>query len=426
VKGDVHDIGKNLVDIILSNNGFEVRNLGIKQPIEKILEAHHAWKADAIGLSGLLVKSTVIMKENLQYLKDQGLEVPVILGGAALTRAYVEQECRQVYGGPVLYAEDAFEGLRHMQALVNGSLSAEATAPKAPSIRVLRRGEGAMPLTAHGQSSFIRHGHAVPTPPFWGVKEVAHPVEDLFAFLDEFVVLRNRWSFTQGALSDEAFAEVLRTKAEPELARWKKLVASEGLLKPRARYGYFPVAAAGDDLKVFDPADSTKEIGRFRFPRQQGGRRLCIADHFLPEVDAEPGGRDVLALQVVSLGDEAAAHAKSLYEAEHFGDYFYFHGLATELTEAYAELLHAQVRRELGIHAKDAPQLRQLFSQGYQGSRYSFGYPACPDLEGNAPILQLLDGEQIGVRLTETFQMDPEYATSAVIAWHPQARYFAV
>ncbi len=423
VKGDVHDIGKNLVDIILSNNGFEVKNLGIKQPIESILKTLEEWPADAIGLSGLLVKSTVIMRENLQFMEDQRLKVPVILGGAALTRAYVEQDCRQVYAGAVLYAEDAFEGLRHMRTIANGELAA-GPVPEAvlPSIRVTKRGESTVKLNAHGQSEWIRHGHTVPTPPFWGIREVAHSVEDLYAFLDEFVVLRNRWSFTQGSLSDEAFEAVLREKARPELEKWKRLLVNERLLQPKARYAYLPAAASGETLKVFDPQDPSQQIGRFDFPRQAGGRRLCIADHFLPETQ----GRDLLALQLVSLGDEAAAYAKSLYEAERFGDYFYFHGLATELTEAYAEFLHAHIRRELDIHHKDAPQLRQLFSQGYQGSRYSFGYPACPDLEGNAPILELLEGERIGVHLTESFQMDPEYATSAVVAWHPQARYFAV
>ncbi|MFN8011916.1 MAG: methionine synthase [Holophagaceae bacterium] len=432
VKGDVHDIGKNLVDIILSNNGFEVRNLGIKQPIEKILEAFEAWPADAIGLSGLLVKSTVVMRENLQLMADRGLSVPVILGGAALTRDYVEGDCRAVYGGPVLYAEDAFEGLRHLKALTGAAPAAvpdrpsATTGPEPPpstsGITVLRAGSAATALTEAGQSAWVRRGHEVPTPPFWGVRTHEATVAELFEYLDTFVVIRNRWAFTQGALSDDAFAEVLRTKAEPQLAAWKARLIAEPILRPRALQGYFPACADGDALRVFT-FEGLEEIRRLPFPRQAGGRRLCIADFFEPE---SSGRLDVLPLQVVTLGHEAADFAARLYAEHRFGEYFAFHGLATELTEAYAELMHARVRRELGIHGRDAASLRQLFSQGYQGSRYSYGYPACPDLEGNGPILDLLGGPSIGVELTESFQMTPEYTTSALIAWHPQARYFAV
>jgi len=427
VKGDVHDIGKNLVDIILSNNGFEVKNLGIKQPIETILDALDAWPADAVGLSGLLVKSTVIMRENLLFMEERGLKVPVILGGAALTRDYVEGDCRRVYGGPVLYAEDAFEGLRHMKALGAGDDHAHATRPvdTAPSlsgITVLKRGASAVALTEAGQSAWVRRSEEIPAPPFWGVREFAPSVAELFDFLDTFVVIRNRWAFTQGTTSDEAFAEILRTKAEPQLAAWKERLVHEPILRPRALYGYFPACADGDALRIFG-FEGRDEITRIPFPRQASGRRLCIADFFEPE---SAGRLDVLPLQVVTLGQEAADFAGQLYAGHDYADYFAFHGLATELTEAFAELLHARIRRELGIHHRDAASLRQLFSQGYQGSRYSFGYPACPDLEGNAPILDLLGGPNIGVTLTESFQMDPEYTTSALIACHPQARYFAV
>ncbi len=423
VKGDVHDIGKNLVDIILSNNGFEVRNLGIKQPIEAILKELKAWPADAIGLSGLLVKSTVIMKENLHFMEEQGLKVPVILGGAALTRDYVEGDCRRAYAGPVFYAEDAFEGLRHMQALVAGDSSGvPAAAPAAVAsgeIKILRRGGAAVPLSASGQSSWVRHEETPPTPPFWGVREDAATTEELFGHLDEFALIRNRWGFAQGSQTDEAFAAVLRDKAEPQLARWKARLAAAPMLEPRARYGYFPVRAEGDALQVFDPADLTRPLARLTFPRQAAGRRLSLPDFFRAD------GTDVLALQLVTLGQTAADHAARLYKEDGYADYFAFHGLATELTEAYAELLHARIRRELGIQGKDLPG-RALFAQGYQGSRYSYGYPACPDLEGNGPILDLLGGGEIGVRLSESHQMDPEYTTSALVAWHPQARYFSI
>ncbi len=422
VKGDVHDIGKNLVDIILSNNGFEVKNLGIKQPIEAILKELKAWPADAIGLSGLLVKSTVIMKENLHFMEEQGLKVPVILGGAALTRDYVEGDCRRAYAGAVFYAEDAFEGLRHMQALVAGEPGVPAAAPAAVAagdIKILRRGGAAVPLTTSGQSSWVRHEGAPPTPPFWGVREDTATTEELFGYLDEFALIRNRWGFAQGSQNDEAFAAVLRDKAEPQLARWKARLAATPMLEPRARYGYFPVHAEGDSLQVFDPAEPTRPLARLTFPRQTAGRRLSLPDFFRADQT------DVLALQLVTLGQTAADHAARLYKEDGYADYFAFHGLATELTEAYAERLHARIRRELGIQGKDLPG-RALFAQGYQGSRYAYGYPACPDLEGNGPLLELLGGGEIGVRLSESHQMDPEYTTSALVAWHPQARYFSI
>ncbi len=422
VKGDVHDIGKNLVDIILSNNGFEVKNLGIKQPIESILKELEAWPADAVGLSGLLVKSTVIMKENLHFMEELGLKVPVILGGAALTRDYVEGDCRRSYSGAVFYAEDAFEGLRQMQALVGGGTGVPApvtAASAAGEIKILRRGEAAVPLTAQGQSSWVRHDALPPTPPFWGVRELSDSPSDLFEHLDEFALIRNRWGFSQGSQSDEAFAAVLKEKAEPQLAQWKGRLAGDPIFQPKARYGYFPVRAEGDSLRVFDPADHAKTLALLTFPRQTSSRRLCLSDFFSADQT------DVLALQLVTLGQAAADHAARLYAEDGYGDYFAFHGLATELTEAYAERLHARIRRELSIQGKDLPG-RALFAQGYQGSRYSYGYPACPDLEGNGPILELLQGSAIGVHLSESHQMDPEYTTSALVAWHPQARYFSV
>jgi 5-methyltetrahydrofolate--homocysteine methyltransferase len=265
----------------------------------------------------------------------------------------------------------------------------------------------------------VKRGLDIPVPPFWGVREAGHSVAEIFEYLDEFVVIRNRWSFTQGKLSDEAFGEVLKVKAEPLLAAWKARILAEGLLEPRALYGYFPVRAEGDSLAVHTP-ERDRVLARIPFPRQDQGRRLCIADFF------DPGRFDVLPLQLVTLGRKAAELAAQLYRADRYSDYFLFHGLATELTEAYAERLHGAIRRELGIHGHDAAQLRQLFNQGYQGSRFSFGYPACPDLEGNATILDLLGGAAIGVDISPQFQMDPEYTTSALVAWHPQARYFAV
>jgi len=368
------------------------------------------------------VKSTVIMKENLHFMEELGLKVPVILGGAALTRDYVEGDCRRTYSGSVFYAEDAFEGLRHMQALVAGEISVPAAATAASAageIKILRRGGAAVPLTVQGQSSWVRHDTPAPNPPFWGVRELADAPVDLFEHLDAFALIRNRWGFSQGSQSEEVFTAVLRDKAVPQLVRWKERLATDPLFQPKARYGYFPVRAEGNSLRVLDPADPAQTLALLTFPRQASGRRLCIPDFFSAD------RTDVLALQLVTLGQGAADHAAKLYGEDGYGDYFAFHGLATELTEAYAERIHARIRRELGIAGKDLPG-RALFAQGYQGSRYSYGYPACPDLEGNGPLLDLLQGSEIGVHLSESHQMDPEYTTSALVAWHPQARYFAV
>ncbi len=276
-----------------------------------------------------------------------------------------------------------------------------------------------LPLTSLGQSSCVRHDALRPDPPYWGVRELTYTPVDLFEHLDAFALIRNRWGFSQGSQSDEAFATVLRDKAVLQLAKWKERLATNPLFHPKARYGYFPVRAEGDALRVFDPAERERTLALLTFPRQAAGRRLCITDFFRADQT------DALALQLVTLSQAAADHAARLYREDGYADYFAFHGLATELTEAYAERLHARIRRELGIHAKDLPG-RALFAQGYQGSRYSYGYPACPDLEGNGPILDLLGGREIGVTLSDSHQMDPEYSTSALVAWHPQARYFSV
>jgi 5-methyltetrahydrofolate--homocysteine methyltransferase len=443
VKGDVHDIGKNLVEIILSNNGFEVLNLGIKQPIESIVETYRSQGADAIGLSGLLVKSTVIMKENLEYMAAHGFDIPVILGGAALTRDFVERECQAVYKGPVFYAEDAFSGLHLMEKICSGGVAellaarrqaAEKSAGSAESgdkIVVVRRGDKKVDLDAQGQSSWVRRGHTVPQPPFWGVRKAEHSLTEVFDYLDDFALLRSRWGFAQGQLTDTEFEKVLNEKARPTLERLKERVIREKALHPAALYGYFPACSRGsNEIVVYDPqsirtgagVNSREVIARFEFPRQANGRQLCIADFIAHEAT---GIVDVLGVQLVTMGHVASEKAHAAYSDNQFSEYFFMHGLSTELTEAYAELIHAQVRRDLGIHGRDAASRRALFSQGYQGSRYSFGYPACPDMELNAPLLKLLGAEQIGVTLSESFQMVPEQTTSALVVYHPQARYFS-
>jgi 5-methyltetrahydrofolate--homocysteine methyltransferase len=468
VKGDVHDIGKNLVEIILSNNGYEVVNLGIKQPIESILEKYKdlgAGRIDCIGLSGLLVKSTVIMKENLEYMASRGYTVPVVLGGAALTRAFVEEDCQAVYPGPVLYAGDAFDGLRYMEriaaakargetpnaaalraveARVSLSAAKEDATPQPAhevppadaqavglraGIKVVRKGDSKVGLDAHGQSTWVRRTEPVPTPPFFGVQTLDISVADAFAFLDEFALVRSRWGFQQGNMDDAAFQRVLEEKAHPTLEKWRARLLAESILHPKAAYGYFPACSQGDTVLVYAPGtlahtppEKREILARFPFPRQTSGRQLCIADFYRHE---NSGELDVLGVQLVTMGEEASAVAARLYEAQDFTNYFYFHGLATELTEACAERIHKRIRTELGAAGRDATSIRQLFSQGYQGSRYSFGYPACPDMELNAPLLTLLGAERIGVHLSESFQMAPEQSTSAIVTVHPQARYFS-
>lgn len=451
VKGDVHDIGKNLVEIILSNNGYEVDNLGIKQPIDGILARYKETGADAIGLSGLLVKSTAIMKEDLTFLAEQNINVPVVLGGAALTRKFVEEDCQAIYKGPVLYAEDAFEGLRIMDTIatrkqkgltidaaslrkpIAGATSNQENSEENPvasnaasKIKIVHKGQSTVALTASGQSSWIKHDtktQPAPTPPFWGTKVLEGTTDELFSYLDTFALVRSRWGFVQKNQSDDEFNAILKNKAEPMLEKWKAFFAAQPDLKPEAIYGYFPVQSEGNFLIVYDPHNQTRVLAKFDFPRQESGRRLCIADFYLPR---ESGLMDVMPLQVVTIGNRAADITAQLYKDQKYTDYFYFHGLCTELTEAYAEFLHARIRRELGIHAKDAKNMRQLFSQGYQGSRFSFGYPACIDLTGNEVIANLLDAKRIGVTLSESFQMVPELTTSALVSWHPQARYFSV
>ena len=460
VKGDVHDIGKNLVEIILSNNGFEVLNLGIKQPIETIVETYRTQGADAIGMSGLLVKSTVIMKDNLEYMKAHRFNIPVILGGAALTRNFVEGECRDAYAGPVFYAEDAFAGLHIMEDICSkGVESALATHSRAPvrsaavgqgnsqsdpatqqassptatpsgaGIVVVRRGDKQVPLDSNGQSSWVKRGLTCPTPPFLGVKKREDSLEEIFGFLDDFALIRSRWGFAQGTMSDSDFQKTLQEKAYPILADLRRKIVSEKLLTPAAMYGYFPACSRGDnEVVVYHPESALQSVrkrevvGVFEFPRQKNGRRLCISDFLAHEGS---GQTDILGVQIVTMGDSATRFAQAAYADDKFSQYFYLHGLSTELTEAYAEFLHAEIRRELGISGLDASTRRALFSQGYQGSRYSFGYPACPAMELNEPLLRLLQADKIGVSLSESFQMVPEQTTSAIVVHHPQARYFS-
>jgi 5-methyltetrahydrofolate--homocysteine methyltransferase len=438
VKGDVHDIGKNLVDIILSNNGYDVVNIGIKQPISEILRAAEENSADVIGMSGLLVKSTVIMKENLEEMNSRGLAArwPVILGGAALTRAYVENDLAEVYAGEVRYARDAFEGLRLMDALVAVRRGVPgAQLPELRPRRVRRReGDDSLPAAADGTArSDVARGLPVPVPPFWGERVVKGvQLADYASYLDERATFIGQWGLkpSRGG-KGPSYEDLVETEGRPRLRMWLERVQTEGLIEAAVVHGYYPVVSEGNDLIVLhhegDGTDGEPgtERTRFSFPRQRRDRRLCLADFFRSrEEAAELGGPDVLALQLVTMGPRVAEATAELFAKNAYRDYLELHGLSVQLTEALAEAWHARVREQLGFGEEDDPQLDAILRQGYRGSRYSFGYPACPDLEDRAKLVALLRPERIGVELSEELQLHPEQSTDALVVHHPEAKYF--
>ncbi len=437
VKGDVHDIGKNLVDIILTNNGYKVVNLGIKCPVETMLHAAGEHGASAIGMSGLLVKSTLIMKENLEVMNERQLNIPVILGGAALTRRYVEQDLRSIYGGKVLYANDAFDGLRYMEQIAAGTVEYPSTADSADHEEVLTGAEAKIAMAERedaryaappapagdAQRSAVRTDGPVPAPPFWGVRVIQDiPLADVFAYINEVALIRGQWQVRKGKLTEDQYRVLLNGKILPELTRLKEQAVAERLLQPKVVYGYFPCRSAGNDLIICNE-DMKSERMRFTFPRQSGDRHLCLADYF---ASAESGKMDVVAFMLVTMGRVASEYSAKLFAADNYREYLYFHGLSVESAEALAELWHKRIRTELGIDGKDASDIRRLFSQGYQGSRYSFGYPACPSLEDQTKLFALLGGERIGVVLTEEYSLEPEQSTNAIIVHHSAARYFNI
>ncbi|MCY0928828.1 methionine synthase [Streptomyces sp. H27-H1] len=416
VRGDVHDIGKNLVDIILTNNGYNVVNIGIKQPVSAILEAAQEHKADVIGMSGLLVKSTVIMKENLEELNQRKLaaDYPVILGGAALTRAYVEQDLHEIYEGEVRYARDAFEGLRLMDALMGVKRGVPGvTLPPLKQRRVPQR--TALPDVREPEEagrSDVAVDAPVPEPPFLGSRVVKGiPLKEYASWLDEGALFKGQWG-----LKD---ADLIETEGRPRLRGWLDRLHTDQLLEAAVVYGYFPCVSKGDDLIVLDE-DGTERT-RFTFPRQRRGRRLCLADYARPE---ESGEIDVVGFQIVTVGSRIGEETARLFEANAYRDYLELHGLSVQLAEALAEYWHARVRSELGMAGSDPSAMEGMFRTEYQGCRYSFGYPACPDLEDRAKIADLLQPERIGVHLSEEFQLHPEQSTDAIVIHHPEAGYF--
>ncbi|MGD9561404.1 MAG: homocysteine S-methyltransferase family protein [Pyrinomonadaceae bacterium] len=503
VKGDVHDIGKNLVDIILTNNGYKVVNLGIKQPIDDILRAAEDSNCDAIGMSGLLVKSTLIMRDNLELMNERSINVPVILGGAALNRRYVDNDLIPLYNGRLFYARDAFDGLHAMDDLTQRS---QVQSPKS---KVVAAGsgnidspayEGAVDAasadgavlspdtedlvgedaklgveaarvsarsggdTTHTTRSDVSADVVIPKAPFYGSKVVE--ITDLtkvFDFINETALFKGQWQYKQGKRSREEYQQILDETVYPKFAELKARAIREKLLEAKVVYGYFPCRSSGNDLIIYEDDERTERL-RFTFPRQpidqRGGKNLCLADYFWsadtpvrmsvdptrtdiddPESpidrdrfagrtgDADKSVRapfDVVAFQLVTMGRRASEHSAKLFKADNYQEYLLFHGLSVESAEALAELWHKRVREELGIAGSDAPELAKLFHQGYQGSRYSFGYPACPNIADQTKLFELLQPERIGVELTDEFMLDPEQSTSAIIVHHPEAKYFNI
>ena len=426
VKGDVHDIGKNLVDIILSNNGYDVVNIGIKQPLSAIVDAATEHGADVIGMSGLLVKSTVVMRDNLAELNSRGLAArwPVLLGGAALTRAYVEQDLGSLFDGEVRYARDAFEGLRLMDAAMavkRGEQGAQLPAPRERRVTAHGRLRVTEPADMPARSD-VATDNEVPTPPFTGdrvVKGIA--LADYATFLDERATFMGQWGLKSARGGNgPSYEELVETEGRPRLRMWLERIQTEGLVEAGVVYGYFPAVSEGNDLVVLGGDGQQRE--RFTFPRQRRDRHLCLADYFRP---AGSGERDVVGFQLVTVGTRISRATAELFAKDAYRDYLELHGLSVQLTEALAEYWHGRVRAELGLAGFDPPGLDGILKVGYRGCRYSFGYPACPDLEDRAKVVRLLRPERIGVTLSEEFQLAPEQSTDALIAHHPEAKYFS-
>ncbi len=445
VRGDVHDIGKNLVDIVVSNNGYKVVNLGIKVPAELILEAAKEHKADAVGMSGLLVKSTVVMRENLELMSSRGITTPVICGGAALNRAYVEQDLSAAYtSGKVFYGKDAFSGLHIMDELT-GRVDPKPIqqSPVAAGVTVVGSGSNKR-ITSHRRmtraekeemlkhafteyaDSGVQPASVVPTPPFWGASVVTPEELDLgtvLQYVNKKALYRLQWQYKQGKRDQSSYDRFIKQTVDPRFRELANKVRAEKTLEPRVVYGYWPCYSERNSLVIMDPKDHKSELTRFEFPRQPGGRRMCLSDYFLKK---DSGQLDVVGFSLVTMGAVATTESERLFRENRYDDYLHFHGLSVEGAEALAEYWHKRMRQQLDIASGDAPDISDLFRQQYQGSRYSFGYPACPNIEDQDKLLPLLEASRIGVSLSDEFQLDPEQSTSAIICHHPDAKYFNV
>jgi 5-methyltetrahydrofolate--homocysteine methyltransferase len=442
VKGDVHDIGKNLVDIILTNNGFKVINLGIKQPGDTIIKSALDNNVDAIGLSGLLVKSTLEMKYVIQDLERQKLEFPVICGGAALTRKYVEDDLRREYSNAVFYADDAFAGLHIMEDLATANGKKQARLQEGRTVKEYAKAaavdEETGPVFAE-RSSVVSDAPSIPTPPFWGVRvRKDFDLREVFQYINDTALFKNQWQLKTA--SQEDYVRLVEQKFRPLKVQLQEEIIASGIFEPKVVYGYFPAQAEGNDVIVYEAVSAglpsfarpgqpgaavpTRELLRFTFPRQREGRKLCISDFFAPKSSRK---MDVIGLSLVTIGSKASEETQRLFEGGEYTRYLYLHGMSVETAEALAEYLHKKMREELGIAGEDSPHIRDLFHQKYQGSRYSFGYPACPNLEDQTKLFALLHPEEnVGVRLTTGFLLEPEQSTSAIVVHHPQAKYFVV
>jgi 5-methyltetrahydrofolate--homocysteine methyltransferase len=447
VKGDVHDIGKNLVDIILTNNGYKVINLGIKCPLENILNAYSEHNADVIGMSGLLVKSTAIMKENLELMNEREYEFPVILGGAALNKRFVEGDLRSMYKGDVYYANDAFDGLKYMEFIIEHKKKGER--PKLDIYVDPRLKNKTTSVTINKSEitkSDVSTSVTVPIPPFWGSKTVKNiSIDKVYEYINEIALFRGSWNvYKDRSKPDVEYDDLIKNEIIPVFNELKLKAKREKLLIPEVIYGYFPCQSDGNDLIIYKPKNTRDEIlydvwgntdykeingnsleewVRFSFPRQNGERHLCISDFFK---DKETGIFDVAAFQIVTVGNKATEYAQTLYNENKYREYLYFHGLSVETAEALAEYWHKIIRKELSIDDNDSNDIKKIFQQGYRGSRYSFGYPACPELEDNKLLFKLLKPERIGITLTEEWQMVPEQSTNAIVCHHPAAKYFFI
>lgn len=424
VKGDVHDIGKNLVDIILTNNGYEVINLGIKVGINEMISAVEEHQADALGMSGLLVKSTLIMRENLELMNERGMSgVPVLLGGAALTRTYVERDLRTIYEGRVFYGKDAFEGLRvldHLGELRRGE--DEPTYGREISEKNVQRrfrGQEPVPEGLPARSPEVDQENPIFVPPFLGSRVAkGMSIDEISDYLNLTALFRNQWGFRpEEGEDDPAFKERVSATLREQLA----IAKEDDLLIPQVVWGHFPVASDGNDLIVYSDDTRTVELTRFTFPRQHQMPFLCIADFFRP-VDSPD--HDYASFMLVTMGSRISERCQQLFAENRYSDYLMLHGLGVEMAEALAELWHRRIREELGFAEEDGPTLTGLFRQQYRGGRYSWGYPACPDLMDNAKVAELLGADRIGVVVSEGFQLHPEQTTDAIICHHPMAKYF--
>ena len=450
VKGDVHDIGKNLVDIILSNNGYNVINIGIKQPIATIISAAREHNADVVGMSGLLVKSTVVMKENLEEMNAQNAsDIPVILGGAALTRSYVEHDLDNIYAGDVHYARDAFEGLSLMDEIMarkrGETITEDVTKQRKKAERKARR-ERSQKIAAERKAkakpvqlperSEVAADFPVATPPFWGTRIIKGlSVSDYLPMLDERALFMGQWGLKSTRGDGPDYEALVESEGRPRLRAWIDQLKSRGVLDHAAVvYGYFPAVSVKDTVLILaEPRPDAEVIRELKFPRQQRGKFLCIADYVRSRTLAEETGQvDVLPLQLVTMGDPIARYANELFAMNNYRDYLEVHGIGVQLTEALAEYWHSRIRAELrlpdGTHVgdSDAHDTRRFFDLDYSGARYSFGYGSCPNLTDRQAIVDLLHSERIGVTLSEEYQLHPEQSTDAFVLYHPEAKYFNV